>query len=575
MNEKNHILARHSLLDFCQHTGAWLFGLAWLMPNHYPPWLAAWNEGVAIFALLLLSLPLMLACAQGVRVSWHIPLLILLACLMATFQWLIGKIHFSGDLVLVLLYLGLALLAFVSGRKMGECGEALTESLMSAWVLAALVSVGIALLQWSDVTRHLFLVEMPPGGRPFANLSQPNHFCTLCLLGTGALFWLHQQDRLRLAVFVAAACTLLLGMVISQSRTGWLQVTLLLFLGLAFRQRCALRTARWLLLSLGGAFVAFVLLWPWLSEIMLLATGRTLEDQMAPGVRLPYWQSMLDAITREPWLGYGWQQVSMAQLRVALDHPPIHALFDYSHNLLLDLLLWNGIPCGLLIFCLAGAWLAGKIRRCRNGGALWLLAAVGGMLTHAMLEYPLSYAHFLLPCALALGMIDGTDTAGQKEIHLSRRALLAGVVVLGSVFFATLGEYLDIEERVRSMRFELANIGTPSAADKPAREILLLTQLDAYIRFSRDRAKPGLSQEKMAWMRQVYERYGYPAIMLRYAMAAGLNGEPQQTRETLENICHIHTQKSCKEAKASWLALQKEYPQLLEIPFPPEPKKKE
>ena len=54
------------------------------------------------------------------------------------------------------------------------------------------------------------------------------------------------------------------------------------------------------------------------SDALMLSAGRSMEDQMRAGVRLPYWWAMLDAIGREPLWGYGWQQVGAAQQRVAL-----------------------------------------------------------------------------------------------------------------------------------------------------------------------------------------------------------------------------------------------------------------
>ena len=57
--------------------------------------------------------------------------------------------------------------------------------------------------------------------------------------------------------------------------------------------------------------------------------------------------SMIDAIGRSPWAGYGWGQIGVAQTATALDYPATHEFFDSSHNLLIDLALWAGYqsPC--------------------------------------------------------------------------------------------------------------------------------------------------------------------------------------------------------------------------------------
>lgn len=60
------------------------------------------------------------------------------------------------------------------------------------------------------------------------------------------------------------------------------------------------------------------------------------------------WHQMLLAIKEQPLLGYGWNQVGVAQLSVYLDYPTTEWT-EHSHNILLDLLIWNGIPLGILI----------------------------------------------------------------------------------------------------------------------------------------------------------------------------------------------------------------------------------
>ena len=66
-------------------------------------------------------------------------------------------------------------------------------------------------------------------------------------------------------------------------------------------------------MGLGAVFVTWVAALPFLSDGLLIATGRTLGEQMQGGVRLQYWSSMLHAIIQRPLLGYGWLQTGLAQ----------------------------------------------------------------------------------------------------------------------------------------------------------------------------------------------------------------------------------------------------------------------
>ena len=70
---------------------------------------------------------------------------------------------------------------------------------------------------------------------------------------------------------------LLLGMVMTQSRNGWLQIGLLVVWGLAMRTRASLRIARSQLLILAAVFAAGVMLWPSVNDVLLLSPGRSIS----------------------------------------------------------------------------------------------------------------------------------------------------------------------------------------------------------------------------------------------------------------------------------------------------------
>ena len=282
---------------------------------------------------------------------------------------------------------------------------------------------------------------------------------------------------------------------------------------------------------------------------------------MQAGVRLPYWISMLDAIGREPLWGYGWQQVGAAQQRVALDHPSMGILFEHSHNLVLDLLLWNGVPVGGLMVAALGWWFIAHIRSCRDARVVWLLAAVGGVFLHGMLEFPLEYAYFLIPVGLAMGAIDGLSPLGFASFRVPRWGALLFTALLGVVFLGVATDYLKAEENYRTLRMESARIGAEGIVT-PAPELRLLTQLGAFLQFARMEATPGMAQEQVDWMRKVSERFGYPPVMFRYALATGLNNQPEIAQQTLARLCRIHESPRCAEAREGWAGLQVRYPQL-------------
>lgn len=549
-----------------------LTAAAWLMPNHYAPWSSAWGDAAAIASLLAFSIFWISRKDSDSRIS--LPLLAIsgLCTISVLVQLIVGKLMFIGDAVMVFFYIALWLLAALSGRWIAARWDIKKDTLNTlnfAWTFAAILSVGIALNQWTDaLSLGIYGAELPPGGRPFGNVAQPNHLSTLCFLGVCGLLWTHQQKKVRTIAFWIGAVFLLFGIVMSQSRTGWIQVGLLVMAALSFKSRANLLINRGEILLLGIIFIFGVIAWPYLCDAVFLSAGRSINDQMQPGIRLPYWQSMLDAIGREPLLGYGWQQIGAAQQEIAADHPSVGILFEHSHNLVLDLFLWAGVPFGGLLIGATVWWFGRQIVICRDAKILWLLAAASGVFIHSMVEYPLEYAYFLIPTGLAMGAVDGFAPKGTDRSLYVPRWLSASISLILCVLSVAIGtEYLKAEINYRILRFESARVGYTSIVT-PSPNLRVLTQLEALLKFARTEASPGMSPEQLNWMRQVAARFGYPPTLFRYALAAGLNNEPDTAHITLIRLCRLHEPRRCEEAKESWELLQDQYPQLKTVSFP-------
>ena len=78
-----------------------------------------------------------------------------------------------------------------------------------------------------------------------------------------------------------------------------------------------------------------------------------------------------------------------------------------------------------------------------------------------------------------------------------------------------------------------------------------------------------MSADEVDWMRRVSQRYPVPAALLRYALAAGLNGRPDEAAATLGRLCKMHAPARCDEGRVAWAELQGRYPELRAIVAPP------
>jgi O-antigen ligase len=553
-----------------------LVPLAWLVPNHFNPWPAAWQDGPALALTLLATLLLPQRGDPRVTRAWWLAALLVAVSVVS--QCFSGRIVFTGDGWMVLLYVGAFMCALATGSAVVQQRAEHVEWLALGLVVAACASVGLALAQWLRIELPaLWMSHLPPGARPFGNLAQPNQLGSAVFLGLCALALLRERAVVSRPAWWLGSVWLIWGMVMTGSRTGWLQAGLLLMAVVILGRRCRLTVTTREVTLLLIIFALATWIWPSLNQALQLEGGRAVSDQIATGTgRIPLWRALIHAVTLEPWRGYGWQQVVHAQLAAALDQPAVGRHFEHAHNIVLDLVLWVGLPLGLVITGLAAAAVAVIGVATRDARVVWLWVAVLGLVVHALLEFPLEYAYLLLPCGallgaatalahlegrsprlLGLGVADAQPVLGWR---LGAVALLALLLVVGR-------DYALVEPNHRLLRMETARIGTDRIVSK-APQLWVLDQQEAFLQFARTPARTGMTSAEFEQMRRVARRFAYPPAMLRHALAAGLNGHPDEAARVLRRLCSVHPVPRCEEARAAWPLLQAQHPELAGIPAP-------
>jgi hypothetical protein len=299
--------------------------------------------------------------------------------------------------------------------------------------------------------------------------------------------------------------------------------------------------------------------------------ARSIAEQARAGVRLPLWQAMLQAIAERPWAGYGWNQMVLAQQAVALDGPPLRIHFEHAHNLLLDLLVWTGVPVGLALIGLACWALFRLLAGTHDARAAGLLLAVGGVLAHSMVEFAIEYAYFLLPMGLMLGAAHQLAKPAMAAVPLPRAAVRAGGVLLLAMLVPTGLDYAQAEQNHRTLRMESARIGT-SRIESPPPQLRVLTQLEAFLTFARLEPEAGASAAELDFARRVSERFAYPPSMYRQARWQALNGDAEGAAQTLQRLCAMHPPAHCRGVIAGWNELTSSQPLMRAVTLPPMPR---
>ena len=510
---------------------------SWLVPLHIPPWIS-WHNEVLAFASLLCFAAALLKRRKNQREAFiAVPYSALVPASLGgilVFQFSTGLISYSGDALVVLFYLSLCVCMVLVGFDFVRSGSSEAEKNKSwpifDWfavvlLLGASISAVIALVQALDVWGETTLISrMQTLRRPGANLGQPNQLATLLLMGMVSLAYLYELARVRATVATLLGAVLILGVAATESRTGLLGFCVLTCWWFMRRMIVGFRVPTGAVLT--GGVCLFSLFWFWPFFLTFLQVdggsfgGEVIQVNTSAGTRLIVWPQLMEAVWQRPWLGWGLRGVSEAHNAV-LHHYDTSEPFTYAHNIALDLAIGIGLPLtGLFLFgLLAWAWR----RMCATKAPLpwYCIALIIPLAVHSMLEFPFSYAYFLVPVMFAIGVLDGL-LAPQRYVRIGWVPAATSFFLVAVAIGWSVIEYIALEEDFRVARFEALHIGkTPDDYERP--KIYLLTQLDALVVGTRMVPTPEMTPQHIEFLRKLTMLYPSTASQNRYALALSLN----------------------------------------------------
>lgn len=550
----------------------WLFvasvalALAWLLPNHYPPWMTFHSD--AWMAIVLVTTIPVLFMRVRRAAEWHWSA-ILVACMafVPVAQYACGLVPFVGVAWINASYLLGLLLALLAGAhwekiSRGQCAD----FVFLAIGLAAIVSVGIELHQWLELdSLEFWIIRAQYRYRPYGNLGQPNQLATLLVLGLLACGWGMTRKQLAAWASLLMGGFLLLGIAVSQSRTGWLNISVL---GLAMLSYGLARSSRklvWASLGLGLYFILCIQGLPWLADVLGLGSGAEFSTRNIVGIRPVVWRMFLDAISLKPVFGYGWGQTMFAHLEVAADHPFTGFVLFHAHNLFLDLLIWNGVPIGLFLSVALIGWFVSAAKAVGevNDAILLLFLLVLGI--HAMSEFPLHYAYFLLPAGLMVGVLN-VRLGFRPPIVVTPWAVMGVWLAAAAMLAVTVRDYARVESSFFDLRFEKARIHTDQPGSAP--DVWVLTHLRDLIVYSRMEARANLPADELNWMRNVTKSYPSPVNVREMAMTLALNNQRDEAQQWLRRLCKTYPKEHCRGTKVFWAKQALKEPAIAAVPWP-------
>jgi O-antigen ligase len=384
---------------------------------------------------------------------------------LAILPWLnpfaVGPSAAAAPLLSAWVCLGLLVLLATHSQRIHIDGWTWSRLAAWSWLVAALASVGIGLVQYLGYSNALApWVNVTSAGIAYANLRQTNQFATLCSIGLLALMWVGGRRRLTGCAAAALGC----GLALSASRTGALQLILIAVLAWWWRADRD-RERVWMVAIALAAYALTTLLLPLVIGLGVGGRGLLARLQGAEATclsRLTLWGNVVHLIQLRPWGGWGWGELDYAHFITLYPQTRFCDILDNAHNLPLHLAVELGLPVSALV-CGAVAWAVWRGKPWAESDAArqlaWGVLAVIGL--HSLLEYPLWYGPFQIAVLMCLAILykkkNIFPVATKRHKAIKIRAILtgcAGLLVVGSSY--ALFDYWRVSQIYRPLEARAA-----------------------------------------------------------------------------------------------------------------------
>jgi hypothetical protein len=285
------------------------------------------------------------------------------------------------------------------------------------------------------------------------------------------------------------------------------------------------------------------------------------------GTRTRVWLAQVawDMFTTWPLFGAGLGQFDLHNFEAsaAWGGPTFVGVARHAHNIVLHLMAETGIVGAGILVATALAWLLNLRRAALDEHHWWLLALLGVLGAHSMLEYPLWYAYFLGMAAILLGI----GATAHFEINARLGAIVAAAAVLAAsyVLITAFVSYRDFESTLYTPRAGLAQHKRDELIDRQLARNHRDPVLAPYVELIISRTVP-LSEdqlrEKLALNTRVMHFKPIGDVIYRQSVLLALAGDRTGAERRLRQLARIYPEQLPK-AMAGLRELAAEYPDKL------------
>ncbi|WP_421834116.1 Wzy polymerase domain-containing protein [Acinetobacter baumannii] len=520
-----------------------LLGSAWLSPFHYSPWVMFSSEVSTFGAGLCVLISLL---QQNIKIP-RAQILLLPFTLIPIVQWGCGLVFDLSTALLSTFYLLGFWFMVLAGYNL-SLDQKKKDQIFSGFsllvIITSLLTSLIAIFQWLNIESHLIYTLHLIGNRPYGNFGQPNNMATFLIIGLLGCLYLYEKNKVTVWLLLPSALIILFTIALSQSRTSWIVFPFLLIYWIVkqFGKQKRFRFVQGLLWCLAFFLIAGLIL-PYITQFIEFSTNTEITETSSfvaragsGHERIGMWIQILHAIAQQPWLGYGWSQTSVAVVD-SIQYGTVHVWFNSAHNVLLDIIIWNGIPIGIVIIAYFACWFVWLNQQAKETISIIAIMMVCTVLIHAMLEFPQRYAYFLLTCGFLLGIIQA-QTPILKGIVLNKQVLR---LIWGVSLILLLAIWRDYNVYVTNSNLLFKN-KQPNAEVLGSNQIFVLTQFEQRLKWIEMKPETTLSGADLAVWGNFVKNKATPYNLRKYAQLLAYNGKVEQAEQQIFILQHLYRQ---------------------------------
>ena len=528
----------------CLILASLLLSFAWLSPFHTYPWVTFSSE-LATFAAALTLFTLFLN--RNIQIP-KLQLYILPVAFIPLLQWSGGLVSDFSVALLSTAYLFGFWVMVVMGYNLSLQSSA-REQLMKqvCWLLLIIASVTslIAMVQWLGFESSVYGIMQLKGNRPYANFGQPNNLATFLIIGLMGALFLYEKHKASLWLLIPSSLSILFAICLTQSRTSLL---VCIFICIYWVIKQYKNKPRLNFIKLFGWAATYFLiagyLLPIIAQVMTTNVGEavthtaSLAQRAGSGhERLGMWMQIIHAIGERPWFGYGWNQTSVAVVE-SIHFNTVQVWFNSAHNILLDLLVWNGLPLGFLIIAYFAIWLFWLSKNAKDTISIVAILMVSAILMHAMLEFPQRYAYFLLPMGFLLGLIQA-QTPNLNGVSLHRNIIRCVWLVSLILLLLIWRDYKLFQENSKLV-FKQKPVSEEILGSS---KILILTQFQQRLDWIALKPQTLMSDSDLSVIGEMVENKATPYNLKKYAQLLVYNHKLDEAEQQLFVLQQLYKQK--------------------------------